>query len=448
LKAIILLLSLTLLIQANDRALLFQKMKQEHRVALVVGNNNYQSLSKLKNPINDARSMKSVLQERGFEVIYKEDATKKEMKKLIDTFSNKLQNGGVGLYYFAGHGINVDGNNYLVATNSDLQSKDDVEYETYALNRITKAMQKAKNRLNIIILDACRNDPFSRSASGGLAPIGDAKGIFVAYATQAGNVALDGEDSNGIFTKHLIEQIQMPGKTIEEVFKHTREAVQHETAGKQSPGVYNQITGDFFFTFGDKSNYTQVTPLVSKKVVSKKPSHESLDDMKFWEYVKAENTVPYYKAYLKKYPHGVFADVAKEHIKELENKIIQAKLDERDSPHIGVGGGIIGAEMWVRKQHFSYGFAIQATSTLKTVESAAFVNYHLSKEKNGSYGSFAFGYHYVTTDSTEYFTPGLGLGVGYRSVFFDFIYIDYGLKGLLNKEYATVSFHTFTGFEF
>ncbi|WP_348653020.1 caspase family protein [uncultured Sulfurimonas sp.] len=231
-----------------QRGLKLKQMKEEQRIALVIGNVNYQSLSKLKNPINDARAMKNALKKRGFSVMYKENASKREMKKLIKEFTYKLKRGGVGLYYFAGHGINVNGQNYLVSINSDLASKEDVEYEAYALNRITKKMQEAKNRLNIVILDACRNDPFSRSAGGGLAPVGNAKGIFVAYATEAGDVAADGSGKNGVFTKRLIEHMNEKGATIERVFKNVRTDVQTDTNGRQSPGVYNQITGDFYFT--------------------------------------------------------------------------------------------------------------------------------------------------------------------------------------------------------
>ena len=374
------------------------------------------------------------------------------MKKLIKTFTAKLSEGGVGLYYFAGHGINVEGKNYLVATNSDLQSKDDVEYETYALNRITKNMQKAKNRLNIIILDACRNDPFSRGTSGGLAPIGDAKGIFVAYATQAGNVALDGETSNGVFTKNLIKNIQIPGDTIETVFKNTRDDVQQATHGKQSPGVYNQITGDFYFTFSDNnSSYLAPKPLLKSAHFETK----DMGDLAFWEYVKAENSVAYYKAYNKKYPNGTFVDVANEKIALIKeekdakaNKIVQAKIDERDKPHLGLGGGLIGLEIWIRNKQFSYGSSLKSTPDRKVLEITAFLNYHISPEKNGMYTSVSAGYHQIELNSEVFMVPGGGLGVGYRATFFDLIYIDYGVKALFNSKQSTATFNTFTGFEF
>ncbi|MEA2099219.1 MAG: FISUMP domain-containing protein, partial [Campylobacterota bacterium] len=133
--------------------------------------------------------------------------------------------------------------------NSLMDDRDEVEYETLALNYITKKMKASGNRLNIIILDACRNDPFSRSGGGGLAPVSNAKGIFIAYATEAGSVASDGKSGkNGIFTKYLVENLQEEGATIERVFKNTRADVHDKTNGIQSPGVYNQIRGDFFFT--------------------------------------------------------------------------------------------------------------------------------------------------------------------------------------------------------
>ncbi|MBL0708505.1 MAG: SUMF1/EgtB/PvdO family nonheme iron enzyme [Sulfurimonas sp.] len=239
----------TLLLADTDRSVRLKKMKEENRVALVIGNTHYTHLKKLQNPVNDARLMRSILEKRGFDVLYKENATKRDMKKLMKKFSHKLTNGGVGLYYFAGHGVNVDGHNYLVGTNSQMDDRDEVEFETLSLNFITKKMKSAGNRLNIVILDACRNNPFGRSGGGGLAPVSNAKGMFIAYATEAGSVASDGKKgSNGVFTKYLVENIQEKGATIESVFKNTRGDVYEATNGQQSPGVYNQIRGDFYFT--------------------------------------------------------------------------------------------------------------------------------------------------------------------------------------------------------
>ncbi|MDA7817693.1 caspase family protein [Sulfurimonas sp.] len=273
----ILLLTIILLFSINnlqaDRGLKLKEMKNEQRVALVIGNNNYVNLSKLKNPINDCRAMRDVLSNRGFDVIYKENASKRDMKKLLKKFAHKLKSGGVGLYYFAGHGVNVDGHNFLVGTDSVMDDKDEVEYETLALNYVTKKMKEASNRLNIVILDACRNDPFSRSGGGGLAPVSDAKGMFVAYATEAGSVASDGKKGkNGVFTKYLVKNLKEQGATIEKVFKNTRADVYDATDGKQSPGVYNQIRGDFYFTLPGGSSYTTSKVQTRKTINVKKKS--------------------------------------------------------------------------------------------------------------------------------------------------------------------------------
>ncbi len=269
---------MVLTIAQADRGLIkLKQMKEEQRVALIVGNNNYTNLGKLKNPINDARLMKKVLKKRGFEIIYKENATKNEMKKLVKKFSHKLARGGIGLYYFAGHGVSVDGRNYLVGINSSMDDKDEVEYETLALNYVTKKMKNSGNRLNIVILDACRNNPFERGGENGLAPISNAKGMFIAYVTEAGSVASDGgSGKNGVFTKYLVKHLQERGATIEKVFKNTRADVEDATDGKQSPGVYNQIRGDFFFTLPNGTADLSVAKPSKYNFNTKVPTHFSL----------------------------------------------------------------------------------------------------------------------------------------------------------------------------
>ncbi len=266
-------LILTIIIQfsvadKHDRGLKLKKMREEQRVALVIGNNDYKTLGQLKNPVNDARAMKGVLEKRGFKVIYRENADKREMKKALRDFGHEISKGGVGLYYFAGHGVNVNGHNYLVGTDSVMTFRDEVEYETLALNLITKKMKDANNRLNVIILDACRNDPYSRGGGGGLAPISNAKGILVAYATEAGAVASDGiSGKNGIYTKYLVKNMQEAGVSIEKVFKNTLSDVYDETKGAQSPVYSAQIRGEFFFTLPQDANGT-INTIVSAEALA------------------------------------------------------------------------------------------------------------------------------------------------------------------------------------
>jgi len=259
----ILLLSNLFFVQADDRAVRVSiKMKNEQRVALVMGNNEYTGvLSKLRNPINDARAIKSILESRGFEVIYQENGTKREMRNSLKKFYTKIKRGGVGFFYFSGHGIEFDGQNYLIPIDAKLDDKSDAEFEAIALNKITKKMQNAKNRLNIVVLDACRNDPFSRSVgTGGLAK-SEPIGLFVSYSTGAGSVANDGkEGGNGLFTKSLIKYMQQE-LDLQDVFQKTREEVYDNSNHKQFPAIYNQtIRGKFFFTLPTSSSKAIETP--------------------------------------------------------------------------------------------------------------------------------------------------------------------------------------------
>jgi uncharacterized caspase-like protein len=254
----LLLLSTLFFAEANDRGVrISTKMKTEQRVALVIGNNAYQGerLSKLINPINDSRAIKNILEKKGFEVIYQEDGSIREMRKVLSKFYKKIEKGGVGFFYFSGHGIEVEGQNYLIPIDAKIEDKSETEYEAVALGRVTKRMQNAKNRLNIVVLDACRNDPFSRSAgAGGLAKT-EPMGLFVSYSTGAGSVASDGKSGeNGLFTKSLIKHMQQ-GLNLADVFKETRKEVFYSSKKRQFPAIYDQtIEGNFYFTLPTASS--------------------------------------------------------------------------------------------------------------------------------------------------------------------------------------------------
>jgi hypothetical protein len=166
----------------------------------------------------------------------------------LEKFYKKIKNGGVGLFYFAGHGMELEGKNYLIPIDATPKKRIDVEFDSLPLDRITKNMQRANNRLNIVILDACRNNPFIRGGDGGLAK-SEPIGLFLSYATEAGRVALDGErGGHGLFTENLIKYIKEP-LNLQQVFKKTREAVYNASNKKQFPAIYDQtINGEFFFT--------------------------------------------------------------------------------------------------------------------------------------------------------------------------------------------------------
>lgn len=298
----LLLLIVPILLFANqDRAIYIKKYKNESKTALVIGNNNYKHFSKLKNSKNDARDMKRVLNKLGFNVIYLENGNLRDMKKSVRKFTKKLRNGGVGFFYYAGHGVEVDGENFLIPYDAQIPEKNEVEYESLPVNMVVDKMEDSNNRLNIVVLDACRNDPFSRSGGGGLAQINNARGMYIAYATAPGQVASDGSGKNGLFTKHLISNISKPNLKLNDVFAKTRAGVYEDSYNKQLPWTSSSVIGDFYFNIDTDIKYV---PKKTAKPKSKKSSAELSDEDSFWQIVLEEGTVDYYKMYLQQYPNG------------------------------------------------------------------------------------------------------------------------------------------------
>jgi len=250
----------------------------EQRVALVIGNNDYRGvLSKLSNPINDAKAIKNILEQRGFKVFYSEDVTKRSMRSKLNSFYSALKKGGVGMFYFSGHGIEVDGQNYLIPVDAKIEAKSDTEFEAIALNRITKRLQDIGNRLNIIILDACRNDPFSRGiGTGGLAKV-EPIGMFVSFSTGAGSVSSDGRaGGHGLFTEALIKYMSQP-LDLRDVFQKTRKDVYINSNQKQFPAIYDQtINGRFYFTYPTgASSSNKELDYRPEPIITPKPRRES-----------------------------------------------------------------------------------------------------------------------------------------------------------------------------
>jgi uncharacterized caspase-like protein len=224
--------------------------QSDPRVALIIGNGAYQ-FDKLKNPVNDATDMAESLKPLGFKVILRTDATQRQMKRALREFRAELTRGGVGLFYYAGHGVQSKGRNYLVPVGADIEQESDIEDEAVDANLILSYMEEAGTRVNIVVLDACRNNPFARgfrSANRGLAIMETvAKGTFIAYATAPGSVAGDGDGRNGLYTKHLLASLRDPDSDIERVFKRVRTNVAAETKNAQIPWDSSSLLGDFRF---------------------------------------------------------------------------------------------------------------------------------------------------------------------------------------------------------
>ena len=237
--------------QTGSRGMQVKKgEKAEQRVALVIGNSAYKD-SPLLNPVNDARQMARALREVGFEVVLGENLSQIDMKRQIRLFGDKIRGGGVGLFYYAGHGIQFNGRNYLIPVNAAITKEAETEYEAVDLGFVLAQMEEARNMLNIVILDACRNNPFARSfrsSKSGLASVDAPSGTLIAYATAPGSIASDGRGKNGLYTQELLKYMRLPGVSIERVFKKVRIAVIDQTKGAQTPWESSSLVGDFYFT--------------------------------------------------------------------------------------------------------------------------------------------------------------------------------------------------------
>ena len=230
--------------------LLALNLSANARTALVIGNGAYTNLSALANPGNDARDMASSLTELGFEVQLLVDANHESIEDAVLDFGEKLhKGGGVGLFYYAGHGVQDQGRNYLIPVEANIRRATQLKRKAVDVGWVLDEMAAANNGLNMVILDACRDNPFAefRSADRGLAKMEGPKGTFIAYATAPGDVAADGEGRNGVFTKHLLEQMQKPGVQVEQVFKQVTQAVHTETRQRQTPFMTSSLLGDFYF---------------------------------------------------------------------------------------------------------------------------------------------------------------------------------------------------------
>jgi hypothetical protein len=249
-------------IHAQKPRQLVQTDNSEKRTALVIGNGNYKHTSVLANPVNDATDVANALKSIGFEVISGTNQTKRGMETLIREFGDKLlKQGGVGLFYYAGHGIQVGGKNYLIPVDAEIPEEDEIGYAAVPIDFVLTKMESADNAVNLLILDACRNNPFSRSwrnfrdigDSNGLAKISPPTGTLVLYATEPGNVASDGTGRNGLFTSALLNNIKKPKLEYDRLVKQISTEVWEKSNKKQLPWKEGNSLVDFYFVQGDKT---------------------------------------------------------------------------------------------------------------------------------------------------------------------------------------------------
>ena len=220
------------------------------KVALIIGNSDYTHSAALKNPVNDAESIDLALKNLGFKTIKVLNADYNAMRAGLSKFGKEARDADAALFYYAGHGIQVDGINYLVPIGAKIDGKDQVAFETLSTDLVLKTLELtgSHSRLNVMILDACRNNPFeswNRSSGSGLAQVTPPNGTLIAYSTSPGKTASDGDGQNGLYTGELIKQLKKHQR-IEDVFIETRISVEQKSMGTQSPWELARLRGKYY----------------------------------------------------------------------------------------------------------------------------------------------------------------------------------------------------------
>ena len=298
----------------------------EKRVALVIGNSTYAEAQALKNPLNDATDIAAALKRLGFDVVLGLDLDYSGMRKTIGKFSGKLNDADVALFYYAGHALQVNGTNYLAPVDTTLEQESDLDFETVSLELIQRQMTKNAKTL-LVFLDACRDNPLTRrfvritrttSSGTGLArPASSPEGEFIAFSTQPGNVALDGEGRNSPFTTALLNNIEKPGLEISSLMTSVRKEVYDATKQQQLPWTNSALLGHFYFN--------------AKKIENgntKALERFQLESAE-WEKIKDSKNPSSIQEFLTKFEGGSYDSIAKQTLKFLLSKTGDEKIQTK-----------------------------------------------------------------------------------------------------------------------
>jgi hypothetical protein len=299
-------------------------------VALVIGNSDYQNVGRLANPKNDSEAMSAVLKSAGFDVVeLKRDLNVSEMRRALREFADTVRDADVAIVYFAGHGIEIDGANYVIPVDAVLERDIDVYDEAIPLDRILTVIEPAK-QLRLIILDACRDNPFNnnmkrtiglRAIGRGLAKVEPERpNTLIAFAAKAGSTASDGDNKNSPFTAALVKYLPRPGLDLRKAFGYTRDEVMKATNNKQEPFIYGSLGGDD----------VALVPVPHETAADiTKPLDEKALELAFWESIKNNNNPELFQAYLTRYPKGVFADIAKINLAQQKTAALKSATVEQ-----------------------------------------------------------------------------------------------------------------------
>jgi Caspase domain len=299
-------------------------VRAEKRVALVIGNSAYKNVTPLDNPRNDARLIADTLRALGFAVVggsAQLDLDKSQFDHAVQSFSDQIQGADVGLFYYAGHGVQVRGSNYLVPVTANPTRESDVDFQLIDTALVLRQMEGAGTKLNIVILDACRNNPFGgrglRATEGGLAQMRAPEGTLISYATQPGSVARDGADGNSPYTRALAEAIRKPGQDIFQTFNTVGLAVKLVTAGSQQPWVSSSpIAGNFYFA-GQAAGAQPVAP---PPAAASSPAASSASDeaARAWSVMQSTTSVAVIEDFIHQFGKTVYGSMARARLEELK----------------------------------------------------------------------------------------------------------------------------------
>ncbi|MGE3626462.1 MAG: caspase domain-containing protein, partial [Hyphomicrobiales bacterium] len=300
------------------------------KVALIIGNSSYTHANELKNPRNDASDLAKALDRLGFKVVPGFDLDKAGMEAKIREFSNELTGAQVALFFYAGHGLQVNGQNYLAPIDAKLSSDSDLDFETVPLNLVLRQMER-DTRTNLVFLDACRDNPLARNLArsmgtrstavgSGLARIETGVGTMIAFATQPGNVALDGTGRNSPFTAALLNNITLPGVDISQMMIGVRRQVIEVTSGKQVPWEHSSLTGQFFFGGPPKGEVARVEPTKPDSEGGGGASRPN-EAAQAWATVQETRSRAVLQTFIDSFPGTVYAEFAKARLKELGSQV-------------------------------------------------------------------------------------------------------------------------------
>ena len=307
------------------------------RVALVMGNSAYQNVVRLANPTNDSEAMSAILKKAGFDVVeLKRDLNINQMRRALRDFSDTVRDADIAIVYFAGHGVEIDGTNYVIPVDAVFERDIDAFDEAIPVDRILTVIEPAK-QLRLVILDACRDNPFNKTMKRTIASRGIGRGLakvepespntLIAFAAKAGSTASDGDSKNSPFTAALVKYLPKPGLDLRRAFGYARDDVLKATNNKQEPFIYGSLGGDDVALVAASDQTTVET--------TKQLDEKSLE-LAFWESIKNDKNPELFKAYLNRYPKGVFADIATINLQQQKTAALDAATIEQPNDKVAL----------------------------------------------------------------------------------------------------------------